>query len=550
MTSGDPSRAPVTLPGDGGVFARASTGFVREVSAKNASIAGASNGPLGEYVVFSIPFALGLFAAASTGAIYWAAVIAAVLSIPILINYSALTAAMPRSGGDYVFLSRLVSPGFGFTSNFTLAICQIIGVGAFAALAVQTIVSPAFTILGSILGSSTLEDWGTRVTERGWLIVLSILLLAVVAGLLCAGTQRALRVNTVFWGIGMVSMTILLLVLLFTSQDSFIAAYNGFVGDPNAYQSTIDAAREAGFIERNSLLMLWPLVAVAMAVFGWYFWMTYFGAEIKQARSWGREVRMMFFPLVVNGVFVLAITAVMLKTFGYEFLAAVSYLSFVDPSQLVGPAAAGAPVFFTGLAAGNDFLAALFIITFIAWAWPLIVCFMIMPVRCAFAWSLDQVFPSGLTKVSPRFHTPVLLTCIVAVLAAIVAVIATYTDRIFQIFAVQIMVTAIFSQGVTGLAAIAFPRRMPELYQQQPISRYRVFGVPLITVTGVMAILFTLGWSAAYFRFDSEFGMTTWLTLTFVSIIVVGAIVFYVMRGIKQRAGLPIGLAFREIPPE
>ena len=136
---------------------------------------------------------------------------------------------------------------------------------------------------------------------------------------------------------------------------------------------------------------------------------------------------MMLFPLLVNLVFVLAITAVMLKTFGYEFIAAVSYLSFVDPSQLVGAAAAGAPVFFTGLAAGNDFLAALFILTFIAWAWPLIVCFMIMPVRCAFAWSLDQVFPSGLTRVSPRFHTPVLLTCIVAGLAAVVAVVATYT---------------------------------------------------------------------------------------------------------------------------
>ena len=106
---------------------------------------------------------------------------------------------------------------------------------------------------------------------------------------LFTGTQRALRVNTVFWGIGMVSMTILLLVLLFTSQESFIAAYNGFVGDPNAYQNTIAAARDAGFIERNSLLMLWPLVAVAMAVFGWYFWMTYFGAEIsRRARGAAR----------------------------------------------------------------------------------------------------------------------------------------------------------------------------------------------------------------------------------------------------------------------
>jgi basic amino acid/polyamine antiporter, APA family len=538
------------MPSEGGVFARASTGLVREVSARNASIAGASNGPLGEYVVFSIPFALGLFAATSSGTIFWAAVIAAVFSIPILLNYSALTAAMPRSGGDYVFLSRLVSPAFGFTSNFTLAFCQIIGVGAFAALSVKTILSPALTILGSVLGSSTLEHWGTRVTERGWLIALSVLLLVVVAVLLCTGTQRALRVNTVFWGVGMVSMILLLLILLFTSHASFVASYNHFVGHANAYQKTIADARGAGFVERNSLLMLWPLVAVAMSVFGWYFWMTYFGAEIKKARSWGREVRMMFFPLLLNAFFVLAITAVMLKTFGYEFLSSVSYLSLVDPSKLVGAVAAGPPVFFTALAAGSDFIAALFIITFTAWAFPLIVCFMIMPVRCAFAWSLDQVFPARLTEVSPRFHTPVLLTCIVAVLAAVVAVIATYTDKIFQIFAVQIMVTAIFSQGVTGLAAIAFPRKMPELYRQQPISRHSVAGVPLITVTGVLAIVFTLAWSAAYFRFRTEFGLTTWMMLAFIGTVVLGAIVFYVMRGIKHRAGLPIELAFREIPPE
>jgi amino acid transporter len=549
MTSTD-APAPGGTPQAAGVFARESTGLVREVSATNASIAGASNGPLGEFVVFSIPFALGLFAASSVGSFYWAIAIAAVFSIPVLINYSALTAAMPRSGGDYVFLSRLVSPGFGFTSNFTLAVCQIIGVGAFAALAIKTIVSPAFTILGSIVGSHTLENWGTSATERGWLIALSILLLALVAALLCTGTQRALKVNAVFWGIGMVSMTILLLVLVFTSRGAFIDKYNAFVGDAQAYQHTIDAAAKAGFVERNSLLMVWPLTAVAMAVFGWYFWMTYFGAEIKQARSWGREVRMMFFPLALNTVFVLAITAAMIKTFGYEFLASVSYLSFVDPGQLVGPAAAGAPVFFTGLAAGSDFVAALFILTFIAWAWPLIVCFMIMPVRCAFAWSLDQVFPSSLAKVSPRFHTPVRLTLIVAVLAAVVAVIATYTDKIFQIFAVQIMVTAVFSQGVTGIAAMAFPRKMPDLYQQQPISRYRVLGVPLIQWTGALAILFTLAWSAAFFRFDTEFGMTRWLGLTFVAIIVLGAVTFLTMRSIKHRAGLPIELAFREIPPE
>src|SRR3954453_15661147 len=84
------------------VFAREATGLVREVSPLNAAVLGASSGPLGEFVVFSIPFGFGLFAATHEWAFLVASLIAALFSIPILLNYSVLAAAMPRSGGDYV----------------------------------------------------------------------------------------------------------------------------------------------------------------------------------------------------------------------------------------------------------------------------------------------------------------------------------------------------------------------------------------------------------------------------------------------------------------
>src|ERR1700694_5023421 len=141
-----------------GVFARDATGLVREVSALNAAVLGASSGPIGEFVVFSIPFGLGLFATTGSWVFMVAAVVAALFSIPILLNYAVLTTAMPRSGGDYVFTSRIVRPDIGFASNFSVAVWQIVGAGAFAALAVTTMISPALTIIGTFLNSSTLTD--------------------------------------------------------------------------------------------------------------------------------------------------------------------------------------------------------------------------------------------------------------------------------------------------------------------------------------------------------------------------------------------------------
>lgn len=546
-TPSNVSRADVKdIYAGSGVFAREATGLVREVSPLNAAVLGASSGPIGEYVVFSIPFGLGLFAASGSWVFLLAAVIAALFSIPILLNYAVLTTAMPRSGGDYVFTSRIVRPDVGFASNFSVAVWQIVGAGAFAGLAVTTMVSPALTIIGSFLNSHTLTSWGTSATHTGWIIVLGGLLLLVNGIALMLGTQRALRVNTIIWFIGMVAMTIMLVGLMVTSHGDFVSAFNNAVGSPGAYDKVIADAKSAGFATRGSLLMLWPLIGVAMSVFGWYFWMTYIGAEVRQARSFRREAGMMFVPLAVTTFYVLTITAAMVKTFGFTFLSSVAYLGFVDPSKLTAPTAAGAPVYFTGLAMGSHFLATVVTIGFVAWAWPLITIFLIMPIRSALAWSMDQVFPSSLTTVSPRWHTPVRATLLVVVIAFGVLVYATQSKQVFQLFAVEIMATAIFSQGVTGITAALFPRRMPELYRQQPVSRYH----PLLTISGLTATAFTLFWAASYLKFKSEFGFKTNFGALFIAIFVLGIVLFYLMRFLGERKGVPVSLAFKEIPPE
>src|SRR5690349_20907396 len=43
-----------------------------------------------------------------------------VLAIPVASVYALFSVAPPRSGGDYVWVSRILNPGLGFVVNFAV----------------------------------------------------------------------------------------------------------------------------------------------------------------------------------------------------------------------------------------------------------------------------------------------------------------------------------------------------------------------------------------------------------------------------------------------
>ena len=57
----------------------------------------------------------------------WATIIAVVLNIPVLIMMALLASSMPRTGGDYVWVSRILSPPLAMVSNFGAALSAMIG---------------------------------------------------------------------------------------------------------------------------------------------------------------------------------------------------------------------------------------------------------------------------------------------------------------------------------------------------------------------------------------------------------------------------------------
>src|SRR2546423_14103377 len=100
--------SPGAAPSQQQLFVRRSTGLVREASALDATIYNAVfSAPVGATLAWGVFFALSAFPGAD---LVWATIISFVLNVPVLIMMALLAASMPRTGGDYVWVSRILSP--------------------------------------------------------------------------------------------------------------------------------------------------------------------------------------------------------------------------------------------------------------------------------------------------------------------------------------------------------------------------------------------------------------------------------------------------------
>src|SRR5439155_2568462 len=101
-----------------GMFVRNATGLVREVKPWQAMAI--------NYITGAAPFVIGiaLFGALSGfpgGNFLLAAVLTIPLALSVVYTFGLLTTAMPRSGGDYILVSRTLHPMLGVVSSVCIS---------------------------------------------------------------------------------------------------------------------------------------------------------------------------------------------------------------------------------------------------------------------------------------------------------------------------------------------------------------------------------------------------------------------------------------------
>ena len=537
--------------GDSRLFVRRSTGLVREASALDATIFNAVfSAPVGATLAIGVLWALSAFPGADP---VWATIIAVVMNIPVLIMMALLASSMPRTGGDYVWVSRILSPPLAMISNFAASLSAMIGATFWARFFPVFALGPVLVALGVFFDNPTMVEWGTNFqTKNEWIFVGGLSMIVLMTAILMAGVKTTFRWQNVFWIIAMLGTFVAFAALLLGNTAGFTENFNSLNADfgGGTTQDVIAAAGTAGVApDLANFDATLPTVFAIMVFMMWNWWSVYLSGELKSASDRGRQLSVMFGALLFDGLFIVIGLVLFFNVVPYDLATALNTAgneAYAIPS---GPWYQ----FLASLVHNIPILAVIILGSFLFWSLPAMVGNTFMPIRSVFAWAFDRLLPEKLAEVNERTHSPV--PAILLVMGLVTAMLAwsVLSTDFFTWLALGVE-AGVVCVVIVGIAAILFPSRRPDLYQASP-ANIKFAGIPVLYIVAPLAILVML--------------FLVWLTVTYPAlalagnpdnlwqipafmgmIVVIGLVLYYGAKAVRSSQGIDVDLVYRELPPE
>jgi APA family basic amino acid/polyamine antiporter len=504
------SEAAMTKPE---VFTRKASGLVRVMSPYSAFIYNIlTMGLIFPWTYLWAPGAL------PGGRLVWGILLARVIEIPIAFVYVWLSTALPRSGGDYVFQSRVFGGGLAFTvvmSGFVIWILQWVALSGW--LVSYLGFAPLFLGLGATMHVASLSSLGVWFTTPTGIIIVSICNALISLVLLVSGFKNYVRFqHVIFWGTILCFVTVF--VVLFTTPASqFVSRLDAFAvasgGSPNFYQNAVNAVTQAG-INLNPPFSLIATLLVAPIAWTSLQWATYSAeqnGEIKDARSFKSQTFIMIGSLVVTGL-LLALLAV-----GIEHVAGSQFLNVAGAGYWSGISAANIsgfnlwpPILAVAITA-SPIIVLIIALGYLLNGFQIVCNCYIGMTRVMVAMSLDRLLPEWFSKVNERYHTPV--NAHLAYFLASIPVIVGYSLVTQPFTWTSLTLGVTFGCGyvfiITCLAGALLPYRAKEVYEASPGSKFQVSGIVglLCTLLGAVAFI-ALTWYLAPQAFASSLALS------------------------------------------
>jgi amino acid transporter len=536
--------------GRGGLFVRQSTGLVREASALDATIYNAVfSAPVGATLAWGVFFALSAFPGAD---LVWATVIAFVLNIPVLIMMALLASSMPRTGGDYVWVSRILAPPLATISNFGAALSAMIGATFWARYFPVFALGPVLVTLGVLFENQALVDAGNNFQTDGlWIFLGGFAMIALMTGIHIAGIRTTFRWQNVFWIIASLGTFLAFLVLLLGNTTDFQANFstlNQEFGGTDAAGVIAAAGAQGAAPDVGNMDATLPTIFAIMVFMMWNWWSVYLSGELKSASNRSRQTGIMFGALAWDVIFIVVGVLLLFKVTGYDFMVAVN--SATDAYAIpTGPWYH----FMASLVYNIPILTVLIVGSFLFWSLPAMVGNTFMPIRTVFAWSFDRLLPEKFSEVNERTHSPVpAILLIMGLVTAMLAWSVASTD--FATWLALGVLAGVVCVVIVGVAAIMFPTRRPDLYRASP-ANLTVAGIPVLYIVGPLsiAVMLFLTWLTLQYPALALYGdaNNAWWVPTFIgAIVIVGLVVYFGAKYIRRSQGVDIDLVYRELPPE
>ena len=533
-----PAPAPAPAPG---VFVREATGLVKNVSFFDSIAMNMSNMSVGALLgVIGISGLVPMLGHDMTGVnLVWLSVIGFIVSFPQIAVYTIMSRRMPRTGGDYVWVSRtLGGPAgsllsfMGYTTETTAYLALIVLSTVFAIGSVGLFFnSTSTTYLGLAVPS------GTSGANPGAQWVVGAVIFAALIGVNIVRPKAGYRLVSILTIFGFFALILAIAELLSAGSGGVQNYINGFglnstmleVNGTGTAYNIISSQGSTGFNFGNTIYLL-PLMAAF--IYPWLNAAPAVASEIKgkPALRWNVPISALLVFVFVTGAL-----ATMYYVGGQAFING----AYSNPPLVFGYFTP--PFNFWTLAMGvsnNNIVAGLIGLGWILANLSVLAYGVIVISRYLLAQSFDRFLPSTISDVNPRFGSPVkafLISLVVTVV--LVALAAFYYSGLGGLFGATIASMIYFA--FVGLAAAVWAIRKEKGMAKLTLI---VAGIANIGVFGFLTYQYIT--NAAQWSLNS-------LTVYFVvGTFILGGVIYAGSYYYHKARGVNISLAYKEIPPE
>ena len=224
------------------VFVRDATGLVKQISSMDAfGMCVTQMGLL--YVYNVVAFTPGFYPEANP---IIGPFIGLLLVLPIAAMYALFSIAIPRSGGDYVWVGRVFHPSLGFITNFAFTILSISVVGAVAPWISQWSIAQLFYDLGILDKNPSYISLATSLQTPDSAFWISAVFI-IIAGLIVIASSK-LAANTVkYWTIiSIIIGAIFIATVLGAGSSTFAQNFNSLSGSNMTYDQIVSTGLQNG----------------------------------------------------------------------------------------------------------------------------------------------------------------------------------------------------------------------------------------------------------------------------------------------------------------
>lgn len=538
-----------------GTFIRKASGLVRTVPPIDAWIYNCLTMGWLSVVAYNIAFNPFAFPGGNQSL---AILMTAAIGTSMWTTYMFIVSALPRSGVDWIAQSRFLSPWIAFPiviGDFWYLIYWDVWAYWFAT---NLGMNPFFVVAGEAWKNTAFLEFGKWVvTPKGYFLI-GIIFLFLMGWQLSLPIKLFASIQRYLMYAATIGMAAYIIVFLGINPTSFAQNFNGFaarfVSDPDFYHTIIDSAIQGGYNPNPGFN--WydqiGLMAMIWSLLGWAFWSAQLSGEIKSAGNlrtqnlimngsgWATAIAW----LVVWLVFSNAVDPTFIKCAG---AAAYSGLWTLPISSLN----LGMYIAASDARLGAGVMAALFIIMIglVANAYQVYYNTMVGPIRMFFAMAFDRGLPDKFTIVHSRWHTPVYVIWLACACAVIQIYLSAYLPEVAPVFLPAALSSGCIPYTFTSLAGALMPWRGKAIYEASPAAKYRVGPIPLVTITGLISVVFNIT-MIYYWLTNPALGINPASMVFVFFFYILGFVWFIYWRWHRKRQGIDLSLSFKLVPPD